>query len=139
MSYTTFRIHSEAVYKKGIDIVVCDEAHQVREVQELALHTHILLVARPVLLDSLRAQDCISSMYVSRVTSPLGYILKSMLVAAVNPRNVGTFLRFFLADVCIVDACKLLRALAWHELAHYLTLGFCPGCCSRLCMSGCPV
>lgn len=25
MSYTTFRMHKEAVGKKGVDIVVCDE------------------------------------------------------------------------------------------------------------------
>lgn len=41
MSYNTFRIHKDAVYKKGIDIVVCDEAHQVRYVQRLTFDIHI--------------------------------------------------------------------------------------------------
>jgi DNA repair and recombination RAD54-like protein len=27
MSYTTFRMHKAEVYKLGIDVVVCDEAH----------------------------------------------------------------------------------------------------------------
>lgn len=30
MSYSTFRLHKEAVYKKGVDFLVCDEAHQLK-------------------------------------------------------------------------------------------------------------
>ncbi|KAG1670867.1 hypothetical protein FOA52_000369 [Chlamydomonas sp. UWO 241] len=30
MSYTTFRLHKALVYSKGIDMVICDEAHQLK-------------------------------------------------------------------------------------------------------------
>ncbi|MEW5317192.1 MAG: hypothetical protein WDW38_008516 [Sanguina aurantia] len=64
MSYTTFRIHSEAVYKKGIDIVVCDEAHQLKNLDSQITRSVLGLPAtRRLLLSGTPIQNDLTEFY----------------------------------------------------------------------------